>query len=87
MNFLIFIILVAGVSFYYSGQIKSSKDPLIPFFVTWVTTLIALNLLVALFIYMFSHSVKKATGNLGVRGMRGRRGPEGDSDICKFKCI
>ena len=84
MNFLIFIILVAAVSFYYSGKIKSSKDPLIPFFVTWVTTLIALNLL-ANMLYMFSHSVKNATGNQGVRGMRGE-GPEGDSDICKFKC-
>ena len=32
---------------------------------------------------MFSHSVKKQP-EIGVRGMRGRRGPEGDSDICKL---
>ena len=86
MNFLIFIILVAGVSFYFSGQIKTNNDPLLAYFVTWCTTLIAFNLLVALFIYIFGHSVKNATGNQGVKGSRGRRGPEGDSDICNFGC-
>lgn len=86
MNFLIFIILVAGASFYFSGQIKTNNDPLLANFVTWSTTLIALNLLIALFIYMFSHSVKNATGNQGVRGLRGRRGSEGKPDFCNFGC-
>lgn len=86
MNFLIFIILVAGTSFYVSGRIRTDTDHLLAFYVTWATTLIALNLLVGLFIYMFSHSVKKATGNNGVRGLRGRRGQEGKSDYCLFSC-
>lgn len=86
MNFLVFIIIVAATSFYYSGKLKSENTLFLNFFVTWVTTLIALNLLISLFIYLFSHSVKKADGNEGVRGMRGRRGPEGKSETCKFRC-
>jgi hypothetical protein len=84
MNFLIFIILVAGASFYASSMIKPGDNNLISFYVTWAVILISLNLIVTLFIYLFSHGIKNSEGNKGVRGKRGRRGKEGKSDFCNL---
>lgn len=86
MYFLIVLFLVLGFSFYMSGQISDVNEPLIGYYVTWATTLIALNVLISTFIYMFTNSVQQSEGNEGVRGKVGRRGPEGRPDYCKFNC-
>ena len=86
MKFLIFLVLVAVAVFYVSGKINDANEPLVTFFVTWTTTLIILNLLIGFFLYQFTHSIKSAQGNKGLKGRLGRRGPEGDSDYAKFSC-
>ncbi len=83
MKYIIILIIFAGVAFYTSGKLKSD-NPLVTMYVSWVTTLVTLNLLISTFIYMFTHSVKNSNGNQGVRGKVGRRGPEGKPDFCNF---
>lgn len=86
MYFLIVLFIVLGLTFYMTSQISDANDPLVGYYVTWATTLISLNVLIATFIYMFTNSVKQSEGNQGVRGKVGRRGPEGRPDFCKFEC-
>ena len=86
MKFLIFLVLVAVAVFYVGGKIKSTEEPLVTFFVTWTTTLIILNLLIGFFLYQFTHSIKSAQGNQGLKGRLGRRGPEGDPEYAEFRC-
>ena len=84
MNF-VFVLIAIGIAVYYAnGQIKNLDEPLLIFYTTWVTILISLNLLVGIFLYLFSHSVKETKGNQGIRGAIGIRGKEGKPDYCKF---
>lgn len=84
MNF-IFVLIAIGIACYYAnGQIQNIEDPLLMLYITWVTTLIALNIIVSVFIYLFSHGVKSSKGNQGIRGKVGLRGEEGDAEYCKF---
>lgn len=85
MKYIIVLIFIAAVAFSATGKLKTD-EPLVSMYVTWVTTLVALNILVSTFIYMFTHSVKNSDGNTGVRGKVGRRGPEGKPGYCKFIC-
>ena len=85
MKFIIILLIFAGLAFYTSQKLQSD-NPIISLYMNWVITLIAVNLLISLFIYLFTHSVKKGKGNRGVRGKVGRRGEEGDSDFCNF-CV
>tara|TARA_B100000123_G_scaffold167060_1_gene123781 strand:- start:3346 stop:3609 length:264 start_codon:yes stop_codon:yes gene_type:complete len=83
MKYIIILIIFAVAAYYTTGKLKSN-NPQITMYVTWVTTLITVNLLVSTFIYMFTHSVKNSQGNKGIRGKVGRRGPEGKPDFCNF---
>ena len=83
MNFIIILLIFAGLALYISQKLQSD-NAIISLYINWVITLIAINLLISLFIYLFTHSVKKGKGNKGVRGQIGRRGEEGDSDYCNF---
>ncbi len=85
MNFVISLLIIGGAAFYIVGRLQTDV-PVLNLYVTWITTLIALNLLVSLFIYSFTHNVKNSRGNQGIRGKVGRRGNEGDPDFCNF-CI
>ena len=66
------------------SKIKKSNNEFIAMYVNWVILLVAVNLIIATFIYLFTHSVKKGNGNQGVRGKIGRRGEEGEPDYCNF---
>ena len=84
MNF-IFVLIAIGIACYYAnGQIKNIDNPLLMLYITWVTVLIFLNILVSIFIYLFSHSVKSTQGNEGIRGKTGIRGDEGPEEYCQF---
>ena len=83
MKYIVVLIFIAVVAFGITGKLKTD-EPLVSMYVTWVTTLVAINILVSIFIYMFTHSVKNSTGNEGVKGKVGRRGPEGKSAYCNF---
>ena len=85
MKFIIILLIFSGLAFHTSQKLKSD-NPIISLYMNWVITLIAINLLISVFIYLFTHSVKKSKGNQGVRGKVGRRGEEGDSDYCNF-CV
>ena len=86
MKFLIFLVIVAIAVFYVGGKINDANEPLVTYFVTWTTTLIVLNLLIGFFLYQFTHSIKSAKGNQGLKGRLGRRGPEGDPEYADFSC-
>ncbi len=85
MNFIVILLIFSAAAFYTSQKLQSD-NPIISMYMNWVITLIAVNLLISLFIYLFTHSVKKGKGNKGIRGQMGRRGEEGDSDFCNF-CV
>lgn len=84
MNFIIIIILMGIAVYYTTGQLKNIEDPLLLTYITWVSVLIGLNIIVSIFIYLFSHSVKQTKGNTGIRGLTGIRGDEGTPEYCKF---
>ena len=86
MNFIIVLIIFSFVAFYVSSMLVKG-DEILTMFSTWSLTLIIINLLVALFIYIFTHSVKNSKGNVGLRGKVGPRGEEGKSENCKFACV
>ena len=82
-----FIILVVGaVGIFTANQVNDNKNPLIPLFVSWGTSLIIINMISGYFLYYFSHSIKEAPGEEGLKGVRGLRGREGNSQYCDFKC-
>lgn len=83
MKFIIVIILFAALAIYISGELQSDNE-FISLYVNWVIILVLINLLVSSFIYLFTHSVKRGKGNIGIKGKIGRRGIEGDSDFCNF---
>ena len=60
MNFIVVIILIAIAVYYASGQIGNVQEPLLLMYITWTTILISLNILVSVFIYLFSHSIKNS---------------------------
>ena len=84
MNFVVVLIAIGIAVFYANGQIKNFDEPLLIFYTTWVTILISLNLVVGIYLYSFSHSVKNSQGNKGIRGLIGVRGEEGKPDYCIF---
>tara|TARA_B110000027_G_C15845687_1_gene180419 strand:- start:41 stop:313 length:273 start_codon:yes stop_codon:yes gene_type:complete len=84
MNFIVVLIAIGVAVFYANQQIKTIEEPLLLLYVTWVTVLIALNILISIYIYLFSHSIKESPGNKGIRGAIGIRGEEGKSAYCPF---
>ena len=83
MKLLLFIILFSVLAVVGSQKLKSNNE-FIAMYVNWVILLVAVNLIITTFIYLFTHSVKKGDGNQGVRGKIGRRGEEGEPDYCNF---
>lgn len=83
MKFILIIIFFAATAFYVTNKLKTDNE-FLSLYVTWSTTLVLINLLVTLFIYMFTHSVKNSKGNVGVKGKIGRRGEEGKPKYCNF---
>ena len=83
MKLLLFIILFSILAVFGSQKLKSNNE-FIAMYVNWVILLVAVNLIITTFIYLFTHSVKKGNGNQGVKGKMGRRGEEGDTDFCNF---
>ena len=84
MNFLIVLITIGVACSYANSQIQKLNEPLLLYYATWVTILISLNVLVSVFIYLFTHSLKENPGNTGIRGKTGIRGEEGKSQYCDF---
>ena len=83
MKLLLFIILFSALAV-FTAQKLTSNNEFISMYANWIILLLVINLLVAIFIYLFTHSVKKGNGNPGVRGKIGRRGEEGEPDYCNF---
>lgn len=86
MKMIIILIALAVAAIYFSNQVKGGGNKYSALFVSWATSLLFFNIFIALFLYMFTHQIKKRPGEVGLKGKIGPRGKEGTPKQCKFKC-
>tara|TARA_B100001057_G_scaffold478737_1_gene549522 strand:- start:48 stop:311 length:264 start_codon:yes stop_codon:yes gene_type:complete len=86
MRVFIFICILGGAALFATHSIEKTKNPLVPLFTSWCTTLIIINMITGYFLFYFDHSIKSKNGEEGLQGLRGLRGEEGMSAQCEFKC-